>query len=88
MIHTGYLLQNLDHIFQVLPAVYRQCQGGQAVAFVNGSGIYRLDLHMGLGSIGAGNNYYTPASDALEAAGMPKMKFVTKGSIRNNRWGI
>lgn len=52
------------------------------------SSIYGLKGQYASKSIGAGNNYYTPASDALEAAGMPKMKFVTKGSIRNNRWGI
>lgn len=52
------------------------------------SSIYGLKGQYASKSVGAGNNYYTPASDALEAAGMPKMKFVTKGSIRNNRWGI
>lgn len=52
------------------------------------SSIYGLKGQYASKSIGAGNNYYTPASDALEAAGMPKMKFVTKGTIRNNRWGI
>ena len=52
------------------------------------SSIYGLKGQYASKSIGAGNNYYTPASDALEAAGMPKMKFVTKGAIRNNRWGI
>ena len=52
------------------------------------SSIYGLKGQYASKSIGAGNNYYTPASDALEAAGMPKMKFVTKGAIRNSRWGI
>ena len=52
------------------------------------SSIYGLKGQYASKSVGAGNNYYTPASDALEAAVMPKMKFVTKGSIRNNRWGI
>lgn len=52
------------------------------------SSIYGLKGQYASKSIGAGNNYYTPASDALEAAGIPKMKFVTKGTIRNNRWGI
>lgn len=52
------------------------------------SSIYGLKGQYASKSSGVGNNYYTPASDALEAAGMPKMKFVTKGTIRNNRWGI
>lgn len=52
------------------------------------SSIYGLKGQYASKSIGAGNNYYAPASDALEAAGIPKMKFVTKGAIRNNRWGI
>lgn len=52
------------------------------------SSIYGLKGQYASKSVGAGNNYYTPASDALDAAGMPKMKFVTKGAIRNNRWGI
>lgn len=52
------------------------------------SSIYGLKGQYASKSAGVGNNYYTPASDALEAAGMPKMKFVTKGTIRNNRWGI
>ena len=52
------------------------------------SSIYGLKGQYASKSVGVGNNYYTPASDALEAAGMPKMKFVTKGAIRNNRWGI
>lgn len=52
------------------------------------SSIYGLKGQYASKSVGAGNNYYTPASDALEAAGMPKMKFVTKGTIRNSRWGI
>ena len=52
------------------------------------SSIYGLKGQYASKSAGVGNNYYTPASDALEAAGMPKMKFVTKGAIRNNRWGI
>ena len=52
------------------------------------SSIYGLKGQYASKSVGIGNNYYTPASDALEAAGMPKMKFVTKGTIRNNRWGI
>lgn len=52
------------------------------------SSIYGLKGQYASKSVGVGNNYYTPASDALEAAGMPKMKFVTKGTIRNNRWGI
>lgn len=52
------------------------------------SSIYGLKSQYASKSAGVGNNYYTPASDALEAAGMPKMKFVTKGAIRNNRWGI
>nr|DAS73326.1 MAG TPA: hypothetical protein [Caudoviricetes sp.] len=52
------------------------------------SSIYGLKGQYASKSVGAGNNYYTPASDALEAAGMPNMKFVTKGAIRNNRWGI
>ena len=52
------------------------------------SSIYGLKGQYASKSAGVGNNYYTPASDVLEAAGMPKMKFVTKGTIRNNRWGI
>lgn len=52
------------------------------------SSIYGLKGQYASKNVGIGNNYYTPASDALEAAGMPKMKFVTKGTIRNNRWGI
>nr|DAF78133.1 MAG TPA: hypothetical protein [Caudoviricetes sp.] len=52
------------------------------------SSIYGLKGQYASKSVGAGNNYYTPASDALEAAGVPKMKFVTKGAIRNSRWGI
>ena len=52
------------------------------------SSIYGLKGQYASKSAGVGNNYYTPASDALEDAGMPKMKFVTKGTIRNNRWGI
>ena len=52
------------------------------------SSIYGLKGQYASKSVGTGNNYYTPASDALEVAGMPKMKFVTKGAIRNNRWGI
>lgn len=52
------------------------------------SSIYGLKGQYASKNVGAGNNYYTPASDALEAAGMPKMKFVTKGTIRNSRWGI
>ena len=52
------------------------------------SSIYGLKGQYASKSVGAGNNYYTPASDALEATGMPKMKFVTKGAIRNSRWGI
>lgn len=52
------------------------------------SSIYGLKGQYASKSAGVGNNYYTPASDALDAAGMPKMKFVTKGTIRNNRWGI
>ena len=52
------------------------------------SSIYGLKGQYASKSVGTGNNYYTPASDALDAAGMPKMKFVTKGAIRNNRWGI
>lgn len=52
------------------------------------SSIYGLKGQYASKSAGVGNNYYTPASDALEAASMPKMKFVTKGAIRNNRWGI
>lgn len=52
------------------------------------SSIYGLKGQYASKSVGSGNNYYTPASDALEVAGMPKMKFVTKGAIRNNRWGI
>nr|DAQ44619.1 MAG TPA: hypothetical protein [Bacteriophage sp.] len=52
------------------------------------SSIYGLKGQYASKSASVGNNYYTPASDALEAAGMPKMKFVTKGTIRNNRWGI
>lgn len=52
------------------------------------SSIYGLKGQYASKSAGVGNNYYTPASDALETAGMPKMKFVTKGTIRNNRWGI
>lgn len=52
------------------------------------SSIYGLKGQYASKNVGSGNNYYKPASDALEAAGMPKMKFVTKGAIRNNRWGI
>lgn len=52
------------------------------------SSIYGLKSQYASKNVGSGNNYYTPASDALEVAGMPKMKFVTKGAIRNNRWGI
>jgi hypothetical protein len=52
------------------------------------SSIYGLKSQYASKSVGSGNNYYAPSSDALAAAGMPKMKFVTKGTIRNNRWGI
>lgn len=52
------------------------------------SSIYGLKGQYASKSASTGTNYYTPASDALEAASMPKMKFVTKGAIRNNRWGI
>lgn len=52
------------------------------------SSIYGLKGQYASKSVGSGNNYYTPSSDVLAAAGMPKMKFVTKGAIRNNRWGI
>lgn len=52
------------------------------------SSIYGLKGQYASKSVGSGNNYYAPSSDALAAAGMPKMKFVTKGAIRNNRWGI
>lgn len=52
------------------------------------SSIYGLKGQYASKSVGSGNNYYKPPSDALAAAGMPKMKFVTKGTIRNNRWGI
>lgn len=52
------------------------------------SSIYGLKSQYASKSVGSGNNYYAPSSDALAAAGMPKMKFVTKGAIRNNRWGI
>lgn len=52
------------------------------------SSIYGLKSQYASKSVGSGNNYYKPPSDALKAAGTPKMKFVTKGAIRNNRWGI
>ena len=52
------------------------------------SSIYGLKGQYASKSVGTSNNYYTPASDALDTAGMPKMKFVTKGAIRNSRWGI
>ena len=52
------------------------------------SSIYGLKGQYASKSVGTGNNYYTPAFYSIEAAGMPKMKFVTKGAIRNNRWGI
>lgn len=52
------------------------------------SSIYGLKGQYASKNVGSGNNYYSPTSDTLEAAGMPKMKFVTKGAIRNNRWGI
>lgn len=52
------------------------------------SSIYGLKGQYASKNVGSGNNYYAPSSDALAAAGMPKMKFVTKGAIRNNRWGI
>lgn len=52
------------------------------------SSIYGLKSQYASKNVGSGNNYYAPSSDALAAAGMPKMKFVTKGAIRNNRWGI
>ena len=52
------------------------------------SSIYGLKGQYASKGASTGTNYYTPVSDALEAAGMPKMKFVTKGTIRNNRWGI
>lgn len=52
------------------------------------SSIYGLKGQYASKSVGSGNNYYSPSSDALAAASMPKMKFVTKGTIRNNRWGI
>lgn len=52
------------------------------------SSIYGLKGQYASKSVGSGNNYYAPSSDALAAAGMPKIKFVTKGAIRNNRWGI
>lgn len=52
------------------------------------SSIYGLKSQYANKSVGGGNNYYSPNKQALDAAGMPKMKFVTKGAIRNNRWGI
>lgn len=52
------------------------------------SSIYGLKGQYASKNVGSGNNYYAPSSDALAATGMPKMKFVTKGAIRNNRWGI
>lgn len=52
------------------------------------SSIYGLKSQYASKNVGSGNNYYAPSSDALAATGMPKMKFVTKGAIRNNRWGI
>lgn len=52
------------------------------------SSIYGLKGQYASKSVGSGNNYYKPPSDALKAAGAPNMKFVTKGTIRNNRWGI
>lgn len=52
------------------------------------SSIYGLKGQYASKGTSTGTNYYTPASDALEAVGMPKMKFVTKGTIKNNRWGI
>ena len=52
------------------------------------SSIYGLKQQYASQNVGSGNNYYKPPNDALKAAGMPKMKFVTKGAIRNNRWGI
>ena len=52
------------------------------------SSIYGLKSQYASKSVGSGTNYYKPPSDALKAAGAPKMKFVTKGAIRNNRWGI
>lgn len=52
------------------------------------SSIYGLKSQYASKSIGGGNNYYSPNKQALDAAGIPKMKFVTKGAIRNNRWGI
>lgn len=52
------------------------------------SSIYGLKQQYASQNVGSGNNYYSPNKQALEAAGMPKMKFVTKGAIRNSRWGI
>lgn len=52
------------------------------------SSIYGLKSQYASKSVGGGNNYYSPNKQALDAIGMPKMKFVTKGAIRNNRWGI
>lgn len=52
------------------------------------SSIYGLKQQYASQNIGSGNNYYSPNKQALEAAGMPKMKFVTKGAIRNSKWGI
>ena len=52
------------------------------------SSIYGLKQQYASQNVGSGNNYYKPPSDALKAVGMPKMKFVTKGTIRNSRWGI
>lgn len=52
------------------------------------SSIYGLKSQYASKSVGGGNNYYSPNKQALDATGMPKMKFVTKGAIRNNRWGI
>ena len=52
------------------------------------SSIYGLKSQYASKSVGSGNNYYAPPKDALNAASMPNIKFVTKGTIRNNRWGI
>jgi hypothetical protein len=52
------------------------------------SSIYGLKGQYGGSNIKANTNYYTPNESALKAAGVSNVKFVTRGAVRNNRWGI
>ena len=52
------------------------------------SSIYGLKGQYGGSNIKANTNYYTPNENALKAAGVSNVKFVTRGAVRNNRWGI